>query len=234
MALVTCPECQQQVSTDAPSCPHCGKVLSGGSAAPPAFAGGGGVVFNPAETSSAEQVLWEGSPSVTLVYGKALRLVIRAVVLFAIGYAVETIVLPAAGSISPDIQSLLDQNASAIYWIIVIVLVVALLPPLVALPLAVARLKSTHYRATNQRIVVEHGVFSKSLEEIDMRLIDDTEFHQSFVERLFGIGEVWIVSTDKVAPRIMLHGIRDPRKIRELIRANAYQVSQRQLFTRST
>jgi len=31
-----------------------------------------------------------------------------------------------------------------------------------------------------------------------------------------------------------LHGIGDPLKIRELIRSNAYRVSQRQLFTRST
>jgi uncharacterized membrane protein YdbT with pleckstrin-like domain len=105
---------------------------------------------------------------------------------------------------------------------------------LVALPLAVARLKSTHYKVTNQRILVEQGVASKSLIEIDMRSVDDTEFHQTFFERIFGIGEVWVVSTDKVAPRAVLHGIHDPRQTRELIRANAYQASQRQLFTRST
>jgi hypothetical protein len=67
-----------------------------------------------------------------------------------------------------------------------------------------------------------------------MRMIDDIEFHQSFLERLFGIGEVFIVSTDKVAPKFCLHGIHDPLKTRELIRTNAYQVTQRQLFTRTT
>jgi len=45
---------------------------------------------------------------------------------------------------------------------------------------------------------------------------------------------VFIVSTDKVVPKMALHGIGDPLKIRELIRSNAYRVSQRQLFTRST
>src|SRR5205823_14966422 len=99
---------------------------------------------------------------------------------------------------------------------------------------ALARIRSTHYKVTNQRILVERGVFSKSLEEIDTRSVDDTEFHQTFLERIFGIGEVWIVSTDKVAPRVVLHGIHEPRKTRELIRATAYQASQRQLFTRST
>jgi len=116
----------------------------------------------------------------------------------------------------------------------VAVLALALLPAVFALVMAAARNRSTRYRVTNQRIIIESGLFSKSLEEIDMRSVDDIEFRQSFLERIFGIGEIWVVSTDKVAPRRALHGIRDPRNTRELIRAAAYHVSQRQLFTRST
>src|SRR5262249_1926259 len=128
----------------------------------------------------------------------------------------------------------IDRNANAITWVIVLLVLNAMLPPVFALFNVIAQLKNTHYKVTNQRILVERGVLSKSLEEIDMRAIDDTEFRQSFLERLFAIGEVWIVSTDKVAPKVVLHGIRDPRNTRELIRATAYQASQRQLFTRST
>jgi len=233
MALVKCPECAQQVSTDAVSCPHCGKVLSVGPAVP--SGGPGGVVF-PAASSPpvAEQPLWEGRPSAALVYGKVLRLIIRAVVLFAIGYFVINVGLPAVASISADVRLSVEENAEAIKWITIALLGIALVPPVIALPLAVARLKSTQYKVTNQRILIEQGVISKSLIEIDMRSVDDTEFHQTFLERIFGIGEVWVVSTDKIAPKMVLHGIHDPRKTRELIRANAYQASQRQLFTRST
>jgi uncharacterized membrane protein YdbT with pleckstrin-like domain len=170
---------------------------------------------------------------VALVYGKVLRLVIGAVFLFAIGYFVITTGLPAAMSISA-IQPLVAENADTIQWAIVAILVLALVPPVIELLTAIARIKSTHYKVTNQRILLERGIFSKSLEEIDTRSVDDTEFHQTFLERLFGIGEVWIVSTDKVAPKEVLHGIRDPRKTRELIRTTAYQASQRQLYTRST
>lgn len=233
MALVTCPECRQQVSTDAVSCPHCGKSLSGGAVGSSAGPGGSGIVFAPAGTPVAEQTLWEGGPSVALVYGKVLRLVIGAVFLFAIGYFVITTGLPAAMSISA-IQPLVAENADTIQWAIVAILVLALVPPVIELLTAIARIKSTHYKVTNQRILLERGIFSKSLEEIDTRSVDDTEFHQTFLERLFGIGEVWIVSTDKVAPKEVLHGIRDPRKTRELIRTTAYQASQRQLYTRST
>jgi hypothetical protein len=35
-------------------------------------------------------------------------------------------------------------------------------------------------------------------------------------------------------PRLQLRGIKDPRALRELIREQAYQMSQGQLFTRST
>jgi membrane protein YdbS with pleckstrin-like domain len=233
MALVTCPECRQQISTDAVSCPHCGKILSGGAVASSAAPAGSGVVFAPAGAPVEEQTLWEGGPSVALIYGKVLRLVIRGIVLFAIGYFVITTGLPAATSI-PAIQSLVGESADTIQWAIVAILVLALVPPLIQLFTAVARIKSTHYKVTNQRILLERGVFSKSLEEIDTRSVDDTEFHQTLLERLFGIGEVWIVSTDKVAPKEVLHGIRDPRKTRELIRTVAYQASQRQLYTRST
>jgi hypothetical protein len=51
---------------------------------------------------------------------------------------------------------------------------------------------------------------------------------------LLGIGELLVVSSDKLAPRIVLAGVHDPRGIRELIRTHAYQASQRQVFMRST
>ena len=75
---------------------------------------------------------------------------------------------------------------------------------------------------------------TKSVEDIDLRYIDDTQFRQSLIQRILGIGSVMIISSDKVAPTYTLRGIPDPRGIREMIRANAYQVSQRQLFTRAT
>ena len=230
MAIVSCPECKQQVSTEAVSCPHCGKQLSG-TAAPPVA---GAPFFMPGTPPGPEQVLWEGGPSIALVYGEILRVVIRFIIVVIIGYLAFTMGLPALASVSSDLNSFIDQNATLINLGVVIVLALLVLPAVIALLRAIARIKNTHYRVTNQRIVIESGVLSRSLEEIDMRSVDDIEFRQTFLERLFGIGQVFIVSTDKVAPKFNLHGIHDPKNIRELIRSNAYQVSQRQLFTRST
>jgi uncharacterized membrane protein YdbT with pleckstrin-like domain len=181
-----------------------------------------------------EQTLWEGRPSIALLYGKILLLFIRLVIVVLIGYLLVTMGLPAVASITPDVRSFAEQNTTIIELVIVVLGAVVLLPSIFALLGDAARIRNTSYKVTNQRIIIESGVLSRSLEEIDMRSVDDIEFRQKLLERLFGIGEVFVVSTDKVAPRFVLHGIQDPRKTRELIRAAAYQVSQRQLFTRST
>ena len=82
--------------------------------------------------------------------------------------------------------------------------------------------------------MIERGILSKSLSEIDLRYIDETEFFQRFMDRLLGVGNVVLISSDKVFPQTTLQNIKDPRGVRELIRSHAYQASQRQLFTRAT
>ena len=231
MALISCPECKQQVSTEAVSCPHCGKQLTGSAAAAPTAGPG---IFVPGGTPGPEETLWEGRPSIALLYGKLVRLFIRLIIVIVIGYFALTSGLSGLASLSSAASSFVEQNNTVLVLGIVVVLALLLLPPVMALLQAWARIKNTHYRITNQRIVIQSGVLSRSLEEIDMRSIDDIEFQQTVIERLFGIGQVFVVSTDKVAPKLSLHGIPGPLKIRELIRSNAYQVSQRQLFTRST
>jgi membrane protein YdbS with pleckstrin-like domain len=230
MALVACPECNQQVSTDAQSCPHCGKPLTRIAAAPAS----GPVVFAPGGAPGPEQTLWEGRPSIALVFGKLLGVIIRFVILLIIGYFAISMGLPALASLSSGAQSFVEQNSGSLQLGIIVVLFIVALPSMIALGSAFVRVKNTHYKVTNQRVLIESGVLSRSLEEIDMRSIDDIEYQQPFLERIFGIGKVYIVSTDKVAPRLALLGIHDPRQTRELIRGAAYQVSQRQLFTRST
>lgn len=234
MALVACPECGQQISTSAASCPHCGRpsgvAVAQNAATWPGVVSAGGAAAVPAP----EQTLWQGGPSIALLYGQILRLVIQLLVLIVIGYFAIVKGLPALASSSSDLGSFVAEHADKLTLGIVAFLALAVIPSVFALIMAAARNRTTHYRVTNQRIIIESGLFSRSLEEIDMRSVDDIEFRQSFLERVFGIGEIAVVSTDKVAPRRALHGIRDPRNTRELIRAAAYGVSQRQLFTRST
>jgi len=162
-----------------------------------------------------EETLWHGTPSSLLAFGKIIQAVLVAIVLPLIYYF---------GS------DFLAQYSVIVWAIIAIVILWQIVNVIVAL----ARIKTTTYTITTQRVIIESGLTSKSVEDIDLRYVDDTQFRQGFIPRLLGIGNVTIVSSDKLAPTYVLRGVPDPRGLRELIRANAYQVSQRQLFTRAT
>ena len=117
---------------------------------------------------------------------------------------------------------------------IVLAVVVAILSRVARLGWRMLALRGNRYTVSNQRIRVERGVFSKTLTEIDVRTIDDITFRQSLFERIFGVGEIAIVSSDPQNARVSLVGVPDPRTVRELIRNSAYQATRGQLFTRST
>ncbi len=209
MPVTTCPDCGRDVSTLAAACPHCGRPMS-----PTGFA-------VPAAVATAEETLWRGTPSWRVLIGKVVMMVLTVIVIpFAAGFV---------ASHTADLD--MSGNITKIGWWATAVL---LLIQLIGFLFAMLRLQSTLYTVSNQRVLIEQGILSKSLSEIDLRSIDDTQFFQSITDRLLGIGNVTLVSSDKALPTTVLRGIHNPRDVRETIRAAAYQVSQRQLFTRAT
>ena len=211
MPVVTCPDCGREVSTMAAACPHCGRPSAPVSYAAPAAA---------TAPVTAEETLWRGSPSARVLIGKIVLIILTAVL------------IPVAARFIASTNDLeMSGHITKIGWLIT---AIAVFYQIVMLLIVMARLQSTIYTITNQRVMIERGMLSKSLNEIDLRYIDDTQFFQSFADRLLGIGNVTLISSDKAFPTTMLHGIAKPRDIREMIRARAYQVSQRQLFTRAT
>ncbi|HSY51694.1 MAG TPA: PH domain-containing protein [Thermoanaerobaculia bacterium] len=211
MPVITCPDCGREVSTLASACPHCGR---------PSPAGFAPIAASAAAPAS-EETLWKGTPSWRVLIGKVALMIVTVIVIpLLAGFA--------AGR-APDVE--MSSRISKIGWWIT---AIALVVQIVGFLIAMMRLQSTMYTITNQRILIEQGMLSKSVAEIDLRYIDDTQFFQTFIDRLLGIGNVTLVSSDKALPVTMLHGIADPRGVREIIRARAYQVSQRQVFTRAT
>jgi uncharacterized membrane protein YdbT with pleckstrin-like domain len=178
--------------------------------------------------------VWEGHPSFLLILGRILGFVTWTLVLAGLGYAFLTYGLPLAAQVHAPLRPTLVTHETRILNSVIAVLGTVLLLKLAGLLLAAARVKATHYRLTSQRLLIESGLLSKSVEEIDLRYVDDLQFRQTFLDRLLGIGNVDVVSSDKLAPKIVIRGIADPRGVRETIRAHAYQASQRQFFTRST
>jgi uncharacterized membrane protein YdbT with pleckstrin-like domain len=75
------------------------------------------------------------------------------------------------------------------------------------LPLWFSKL-GCHYRITSRRIVVETGVLSKRLEQIDLYRINDYTVERPFFQRLFGTGNIVLKSMDKTTPELRIFGIR--------------------------
>lgn len=212
MPVITCPDCGHDVSTMAMACPNCGRP-----SAPVAYA----APVAAAAPAMAEETLWRGSPSWRVLLGKVILIILTAILIpvAANFLAGQTNDLEMSGRITTYGWLIM---AIAVFWQVVTFLIV------------MVRLQSTIYTITNQRVMIERGMLSKSLNEIDLRYIDDTQFFQSVADRLLGVGNVTLISSDKAFPTTVLQGITRPREIREMIRARAYQVSQRQLFTRAT
>jgi uncharacterized membrane protein YdbT with pleckstrin-like domain len=133
-----------------------------------------------------------------------------------------------------EIRKVLVENDRAIRFTVLGVVLFFSLVRLARVALRYLQFKTTRYRLTNQRLTIESGLFSRRVDDVDLRSVQDVALVQGVLERLLGVGRLEIVSSDPTRPRLVLSGIGDPLAVRERLRASAYQASQRQVFTRST
>jgi membrane protein YdbS with pleckstrin-like domain len=230
MALVPCPECNQQVSDRAAVCPHCGLTIAPRATVASASAG---PLPWPAAPPGHEEVVWEGGASPRLL-ARELPGIVWALFLPALVFWMLPSVLQIVGGLGRQLRVAIAEQSQTIRLVVLGAVILVALARLARVAVAYARLKAARYRLTNQRLTIEGGLISKRVDDIDLRLVQDVALEQSALERLLGVGRLDIVSSDHARPRLVLTGIVAPRDVREQIRACAYQASQRQLFTRAT
>ena len=68
--------------------------------------------------------------------------------------------------------------------------------------------RGTRYRITTQRIVIETGMLSKRVEQIDLYRIVDYVIERPFSQRLLGTGNITLEAMDKTTPEIKIRGIK--------------------------
>lgn len=78
--------------------------------------------------------------------------------------------------------------------------------------------KSTKLSIIDNEILFEKGLLSKNRSEINMNSVRTTKVKQSFINRIMGVGtiEIYTAGDD---PEIVAHGMLDPNRVRELIKA---------------
>ena len=78
--------------------------------------------------------------------------------------------------------------------------------------------RNTVYTLTDQRLKFTVGVFNKVTQDLELYRVRDTKFQQSFFERMVGLGEIVLHTTDETSPVISLAYIRDAEAVREKMR----------------
>jgi len=73
--------------------------------------------------------------------------------------------------------------------------------------------KSTRYRISNYRIDYERGLIARDISTLELWHVEDIAFHQSFLDRLLGIGTIRVISHDESMPNLYMRGIPDARKL---------------------
>ena len=87
----------------------------------------------------------------------------------------------------------------------------ALLLVIVTLGLAAlyywARSASIAYKVTTRRVIVERGLLSKRLEQVDAYRIKDYVVDRPFGQRMMGTGNLFLITMDTTTPNMELRGI---------------------------
>lgn len=108
--------------------------------------------------------------------------------------------------------------AVAALVLLIPLLFVALLLPLIGMLARYVITRSTMYELTTQRLRKTSGVFSKQLDELELYRVKDSTLEQPFLLRLFGLGNVMIISSDATMPDVQINGIADAFDVREKLR----------------
>lgn len=78
-------------------------------------------------------------------------------------------------------------------------------------------LSVTRYALTEDRLFLSVGFFSMKDDELLLYRVRDITTRRSLWQRLFGMGTVTIISTDKSQPTLVLKNIKRPLEVKELI-----------------
>ena len=135
------------------------------------------------------------------------RLRVRADLLGGIVYLMAVTsgaLTPTPGGVGEE-DVLFDGNPALVPSVAILLLCIITLG--LALPVLWFRQKGKHYRLTSQRVVIESGVFSKKLEQIDLYRVTDYVVERPFGQRLLGTGNLVLEALDTTTPMLRLDGL---------------------------
>ncbi len=78
-------------------------------------------------------------------------------------------------------------------------------------------LSFTRYCLSEDRLFISEGFLNLKDDEILLYRVRDIDTKRTLWQRLFGVGTVTVISSDKTMPNMVLKNIKDPVMVKELI-----------------
>ena len=78
-------------------------------------------------------------------------------------------------------------------------------------------LSFTKYAISEDRLFQTTGFLNLKFEEILLYRIRDLALSCSFGQRIFGVGSITVTSSDKSRPVLVIHNVKNPAAVKELI-----------------
>jgi membrane protein YdbS with pleckstrin-like domain len=172
-----------------------------------AAAGTSGIPGPHREADDSEEIYYEGSPMVRGNLGKIFFWFLFGLVLIA----------------APVVFYFLSNPRHFPIWWVTLALVVA---GLVMWFIPVLIVKSVRYRISNYRIDFERGIFGKKIDTLELWHVEDIRFDQSFLDRLLGVGNLMVVSSDETTPQLRMVGLPNPRPLFETLKQRVIAVKR--------
>lgn len=123
---------------------------------------------------------------------------------------------------SPILIWLFAPPEYRLWWVWPIALALGAI--IVAVPVLIT--KRTKYRISNYRIDREIGLLSKTIDTLELWHVEDLQFHQSFVDRILGVGTITVYTHDDTTRTLNLQSLPNPRQIFESLKSRVIAVKR--------
>ena len=81
-------------------------------------------------------------------------------------------------------------------------------------------LSFTRYSLSEDRLFCETGFLNIKSDEVLLYRVRDLQLTMRLTQRIFGVGTVCVISSDKNVPHLDLKNVKAPRDVKELIHQN--------------
>lgn len=85
----------------------------------------------------------------------------------------------------------------------------------------------TKYSLDNDRLYIRRGLLNLTDDEVQLFRIQDFRVEYKLIDRIFGVGDIIIKSTDRTSPTVKLENVKYPSEVKELLYEKTMEARKR-------